>query len=299
MVKNKAWLGVLCLMITVVIWGSAFVAQYMGSESMPPIAFTATRSFIGAAAVLPVALMTVRREKKAGVVRKPRALLFGGMACGAALALASALQQAGVGSAGAGKAGFLTVLYVVLVPVFGLVLRHRIGWPIWVSVAVATVGTYLLSVSESFTIEAGDLLLLGCAAVYAVQILLVDYFVGQANAVMLSVVQLTFAGIFSTVVSLIVEQASFAQVLTCVGPLLYVGVMSSGVAYTLQMVGQRFLPPALATLLMSLESVFAVLSGWILLNESLTPREWLGCGLVFAAVLFAQFSDALTKKRVD
>lgn len=296
---KKQWIGVLCLLVTTLIWGSAFVAQYMGSESLPPIAFTAARSFIGALAVLPVALLSVRAEKKAGVARNNKVLIAGGLACGAALALASALQQAGVGLTGAGKAGFLTVLYVVIVPVLGLFLRQRVAWPVWLSVGVAMVGTYLLSVSEAFTIEAGDALLLGCALVYSVQILLVDHFVGRANAVMLSVLQLAAAGVFSAVFSLILEQATLEQWLACIGPLLYVGVMSSGVAYTLQMVGQRFLPPTLATLLMSLESVFAALSGWLILGESLSGREMIGCGLVFAAVLFAQFGDALIKKRVD
>ena len=169
----------------------------------------------------------------------------------------------------------------------------------WLSVGVALVGTYLLSINEAFTIESGDLLILGCALVYSVQILLVDHFVERANAVMLSVVQLTTAGLLTVVASLLFEQATFAQWVACLGPLLYVGVMSSGVAYTLQMVGQRFLPPAIATLLMSLESVFALLSGWLILGESMSGRELIGCGLVFAAVLFAQFSDALTKKRVD
>ncbi len=296
--KSKSWIGILCLLITTIIWGSAFVAQYMGSESLPPIAFTAARSFIGALAVLPVALFSVRKEKKAGVVRNNKALLLGGVACGAALALASGLQQAGVGQAGAGKAGFLTVLYVVIVPILGLFLKQRVGWPVWVSVAVALFGTYLLSVSEAFTIEAGDALVLGCALVYSVQILLVDHFVGRVNAVMLSVIQLTTAGLFSVIFSLIFEQATFAQWVACLGPLLYVGVLSSGVAYTLQMVGQRFLPPALATLLMSLESVFAALSGWLILGERLMPRELIGCVLVFAAVIFAQFGDKIGKRRV-
>ena len=169
--KSKSWLGVICMLITTVIWGSAFVAQYLGAESLPPIAFTAARSFIGALAVLPVALLSLRREKKAGVVTAPRTLLTGGIACGAALALASSLQQAGVAQSGAGKAGFLTVLYIVIVPILGLFLRQRAGWEIWVGVAVALVGTYFLSVDAAFGIEAGDGLLLLCALVYAVQIL--------------------------------------------------------------------------------------------------------------------------------
>ncbi len=296
---KKQWIGIVCLLITTIIWGSAFVAQYMGSESLPPIAFTAARSLIGAMAVLPVALLSARKEKKAGVTRNNRLLLLGGVACGAALALASGLQQAGVGQSGAGKAGFLTVLYVVIVPILGLFLKQRVGWTVWVSVAVALLGTYLLSVSQAFTIEAGDALVLGCALVYSVQILLVDHFVGKVNAVMLSVVQLTTAGLFSVLFSLIFEQATMAQWVACIGPLLYVGVLSSGVAYTLQMVGQRFLPPALATLLMSLESVFAALSGWLILGERLTARELIGCTLVFAAVIFAQFGDKIRKKRVE
>ena len=295
--KNKSWIGVVCLLITVVIWGSAFVAQYMGAESLPPMAFTAGRSFIGALAVLPVALVAVHKEKKAGVVRRPKMLLLGGAACGVALAVASGLQQAGVAQTGAGKAGFLTVLYVVMVPIFGLLLGKRVPWPIWPCVAAAMAGTYLLSITESFTFEAGDLLVLGCALVYAVQILLVDHFVGHACAVMLSVVQLSVAGVVSAAGSLLFESTAPEQWLAALGPLLFVGVMSSGVAYTLQMVGQRFLPPTLATLLMSLESVFALLSGWVILGERLSVQEWIGCGLVLIAVTVAQFSDTIVKAK--
>lgn len=293
---KKQWIGIICLLVTTLIWGSAFVAQYLGSESLPPIAFTAARSLIGALAVLPVALISTRKERRAGVVRNKKTLFLGGIACGAALALASGLQQAGVALTGAGKAGFLTVLYVVIVPILGLFLKQRVAWPVWISVGVAMIGTYLLSVSEGFTVEAGDILLLLCALAYSVQILLVDRFVDRANAVMLSVIQLASAGVFSVIFSLIFEQATFAQWVACIGPLLYVGVMSSGVAYTLQMVGQRFLQPTLATLLMSLESVFAALSGWLLLNESLSPKELIGCALVFGAVIFAQLCGGKHEK---
>lgn len=293
---KKQWIGIICLLVTTLIWGSAFVAQYLGSESLPPIAFTAARSLIGALAVLPVALISTRKERRAGVVRNKKTLFLGGIACGAALALASGLQQAGVALTGAGKAGFLTVLYVVIVPILGLFFKQRVAWPVWISVGVAMIGTYLLSVSEGFTVEAGDILLLLCALAYSVQILLVDRFVDRANAVMLSVIQLASAGVFSVIFSLIFEQATFAQWVACIGPLLYVGVMSSGVAYTLQMVGQRFLQPTLATLLMSLESVFAALSGWLLLNESLSPKELIGCALVFGAVIFAQLCGGKHEK---
>lgn len=297
--KSKSWIGILCLLITTVIWGSAFVAQYMGAESLPPLAFTAGRSFIGAVAVLPVALLAVHKEKKAGIVRRPKMVLLGGMACGVALALASGLQQAGVAQTGAGKAGFLTVLYVVMVPIFGLVIGKRVAWPIWPCVAVAMAGTYLLSITERFTFERGDLLVLGCAVVYAVQILLVDHFVGQTCAVMLSVVQLGTAGVISAVGSLLFESTAPEQWVAALGPLLFVGVMSSGVAYTLQMVGQRFLQPTLATLLMSLESVFALLAGWVILGERLSGPEWIGCGLVLAAVTVAQFADKLVKEKQE
>ena len=294
--KNRSWIGVVCLLITVVIWGSAFVAQYRGAESLPPMAFTAGRSFIGALAVLPVALLSLHKEKKAGMVRQPKMLLLGGAACGVALAVASGLQQAGVNQTGPGKAGFLTVLYVVMVPVFGLVIGKRVAWPIWPCVAVALGGTYLLSMTESFTFGRGDLLVLGCAVVYAVQILLVDHFVGHTCAVMLSVVQLATAGVISAVGSLLFESTAPEQWVAALGPLLFVGVLSSGVAYTLQMVGQRFLQPTLATLLMSLESVFALLTGWIFVGERLRVQEWIGCALVLAAVTVAQFADRIGKR---
>ncbi len=290
----KRWFGVCAILIATVIWGSAFVAQYIGSESLPPLAFTSARSFIGALAVLPLALFSVGKEKRVGAVRNKIQLWIGGIVCGGALCAASALQQAGIAQAGASKAGFITVLYVVLVPLIGIFVGRKASLPLWLCAVGALFGSYLLSITEGFVLQTGDLLLLGCALMYAVQILLVDRFVARANALMLSCLQLFFAGVFSLIASLVVERATFAMLLDGLLPLLYVGVLSSGIAYTLQMVGQKFLPPALATLLMSLESVFALLSGWLILDERLSLRQLIGCGIVLLSVITAQLTE---KKR--
>ena len=224
-------------------------------------------------------------EKRAG--RKQ--LWLGGFCCGTALAIASNFQQAGIAAGtDAGKAGFLTALYVVLVPVFGLFFKRKVSLPVWVAVALSVVSLYLLCIKGSFRLAAGDLLVLVCAVCFAVHILVIDHFGSGCDGVKLSCVQFLFAGLWSAVCIPFFEQVDITALLSCALPLLYVGVFSCGVGYTLQILAQKDSNPTVVTILLSLESVFAVIAGAIILHQSMTPREYLGCALMFLAVVLAQ-----------
>ncbi len=304
--KSKARRYSLLLVLAAFIWGTAFVAQSMGMDHIGPCTFNATRSFIGSVALLPVIWFFSRRKKAEGIGKPEKkefwlldkALLAGGAACGLMLSGGSLLQQMGLTSTTAGKAGFLTSLYIVLVPVLGVFLGRRAGFKVWIGVAIALVGAYLLSgdiSGEGFSVAAGDLLVILSAVFFSFHILVIDRFSPKVDGVMLSCVQFFVAGAVSLVFALIFEKPTFAQLLPAWGPLLYTGVLSSGVAYTLQIVGQQNVDPTVASLLMSLESVFAALSGWVVLGQPLSLRETMGCILVFGAVVLAQ----LPEKRKD
>lgn len=291
----------LLLVLAAFIWGTAFVAQSMGMDHIGPCTFNAVRSFIGSIALLPV-IWFFSRRKAAGDVESggkkcwlcDKALLLGGGACGLMLSGGSLLQQMGLTSTTAGKAGFLTSLYIVIVPVLGVFLGRRAGAKVWAGVALALAGAYLLSGNisgEGFSIAIGDLLVLISALFFSLHILVIDHFSPRVDGVMLSCVQFFVAGAVSLVFALIFEKPSLASLLPAWGPLLYTGVLSSGVAYTLQIVGQQNVPPTIASLLMSLESVFAALSGWVVLGEPLSLRETVGCVLVFGAVILAQLPE--------
>ena len=282
----KQFRGALLLTITALIWGTAFVAQSLGMDHLGPFAFNGVRNFIAALALLPVLLFMQRKAPKKTQTDEERkqsrkTLWVGGVLCGSALAVASNLQQFGISFTTVGKAGFLTALYIVIVPILGLFLKKRVPVTVWVSVVIAAAGTYLLSVQEGFTIAPGDLLVILCALGFSVHILIIDHFSPMVNGVALSCVQFLVCGILKSA-----------------GPLLFTGLMSSGVGYTLQILGQKDTPPAVASLIMSLESVFAALSGWLVLGQSMNGRELLGCVLVFAAVILAQIPlEALKKEK--
>ncbi|MGN0478758.1 MAG: DMT family transporter [Hominenteromicrobium sp.] len=296
----KQFKGALLLTLTALIWGTAFVAQSLGMDHLGPFTFNGVRNFIAALALLPIIFFLRRRQNPAaqsgaaGHYRKT--LWIGGVLCGAALALASSLQQIGIQFTTAGKAGFLTALYIVVVPLLGLFFRKRVALPIWISVAIAAAGTYLLSVKENFTIGTGDLFVILCAVAFSVHILLVDRFSPLVSGVELSCIQFLTCGVLCTAAAFIAEQPSWNDIVLSLGPILYTGLMSSGVGYTLQIIGQKDTPPAVASLIMSLESVFAAISGWLILGESMTPKEALGCALVFAAVILAQLPIPERKK---
>lgn len=299
--KSKARRYSLLLVLAAFIWGTAFVAQSMGMDHIGPCTFNAARSFIGSIALLPVISFFSRKGRSAEEKTESKkiwlldkTLLMGGAACGLMLSGGSLLQQMGLTTTSAGKAGFLTSLYIVIVPVLGVFLGRRAGVKVWVGVAVALAGAYLLSGNvsgEGFSMAGGDLLVIVSALFFSLHILVIDHFSPQVDGVKLSCVQFFVAGVVSLVFAVIFEKPALADLLPAWGSLLYVGVLSSGVAYTLQIVGQQNVDPTVASLLMSLESVFAALSGWIVLGQPLSLRELAGCALVFCAVVLAQLPD--------
>lgn len=283
------------LFLTAFIWGTAFVAQSVGMDHIGPFTFNAVRSLVGGLALIPVILVFNRRKSPArrqteGANRK--VLLLGGVCCGLALGVASCLQQVGMQYTTVGKAGFLTALYIVIVPILSLFFRRKAGAKLWVSVAIAIVGLYLLCMSGSLRLQLGDFLVLLCALAFSVHIMVIDHFTTQVDGVQMSCIQFFVAAAFSAVCMLFTEGVPDpgAVAISWV-PILYAGVLSSGVGYTLQIVGQKGVNPTAASLVLSLESVISVLAGWVILGQSMSPREILGCVLMFCAILLAQLPD--------
>lgn len=281
------------LMLTALIWGTAFVAQSVGMDYLGPCAFTAVRNFIGCVALLPVIGLASRmrsgaQPEEAAPAPGKKALFGWGAACGLLLGGATLLQQAGMQTASAGKAGFLTALYIVIVPVLGIFLGRRPGLKVWMGVVLALVGAYLLSVKGGAGIASGDLLVIASAVVFSLHILVIDSVPAGVDGVRLSCVQFLVAGAFALVLALFLESFTWRDILSAWVPLLYTGVVSSGVGYTLQILGQRTVNPTVACLILSLESVFAALAGWAILGQALSLRELFGCALVFVAVILAQ-----------
>lgn len=290
--KHRKLVSSLMLIVAALIWGTAFVAQRKGMEYAGPLAFNGVRTLIGSLVLLPVAL--IFRPAKAANLRKT---LLAGLLCGLCLFMATNLQQIGLTSTEAGKAGFITTFYIILVPVLGLFLRKKTGAVTWLAVAVALVGLFFLCVKPGeVRIAPGDLLVLGCAFFFAVQILVIDFFVQEVDGVLLSCVQFAVDGVLSLAAAFLFEKPDFPALFRGWIPLLYTGILSCGVAYTLQILGQKNLHPTVASLLMSLESAFAVLGGWLILHERLTRRELLGCALMLAAVLLVQLAPAKKEK---
>ncbi len=278
----------LCPLLAALIWGSAFVAQDIAAKDLEPFTVNAVRSWIGAFALLFLSVilrkkLTIPNEKRA-VYKKH--LLWGGLGCGLLLTAAANLQQAGIGATDPGKAGFITSLYVVLVPILGNFFRRRAPYTVWIGIVLSLVGLYLLCITNSFTIAASDMLILLCALFFALQILLVDR-LPEINGMHLCCAQLFVVAIISTVLMFVFEASSLVLILKHWMPLVYIGVFSSTIAYTLQIVSQKGSNPTVVSLLLCLESVFAVLTGWIIQGDTLTPREILGCCLMFAAVTLA------------
>ena len=280
------------LALTALIWGSAFVAQSVGMDYLGPFTFNSIRSVMGGIVLLPVIFILKRLDRKSGKTKTPagsrKTLIIGGICCGAALAVASSLQQIGIMYTTAGKAGFITALYILIVPLLGLFLGKRAGVKVWIGVGLAVAGMYFLCITDGFSISKGDFLVLLCAIVFSVHILVIDYFAPKVDGVCLSCIQFFVCGILCAVPMLVQEQPQIGEILAAWMPLAYAGVLSCGVAYTLQVIAQKNTDPTVASLILSLESVFSVLAGWVILGEHLSGRELFGCALVFAAVLLAQ-----------
>ena len=296
----------LLLLITAAIWGMAFVSQQAGMDYMGPLTFNGSRNIIGSIVLIPVILMIRGRVPKAE--RRPlpvKTTIIGGLACGAALTAASTLQQYGLTMTTVGKGGFITTLYIILTPIFGIFIGKKAPKAVWFCALLAVGGMYLLCVSnESFSVSAGDLLVLASSAVFAVHILVIDHFSPLTDGVILSCIQFAVCGVISTIGAFIFEQPSWEQLISGAVPVLYAGVLSCGVGYTLQIVGQKGVDPTAAALILSLESVVATISGFIAYkigflktDQSMTIRQIAGCAVVFAAVILVQLPwDRISEK---
>lgn len=291
MIKNLK--GSIILLITALIWGTSFVAQSEGMKHIQPFTYNAIRTLIGGIVLVPVILIFKTIAKRSSDYQKVdvKITLIGGVFCGIALFVASSFQQVGIVYTTAGKSGFITALYVIIVPLIELLLGRKQGRKIWLCVIMAIAGFYLLCINGDFSINFGDALTLACAVFFAVHIIVIDRFLERgADGMVMACVQFFAAGLIMTVCMLLFETPRLDKIYIAGFSILYAGVMSSSVAYTMQIIGQRYTAPTIATLIMSLESVFAVLSGWLILGEQLSLKELSGCCLVFAAVIISQVS---------
>ena len=292
----------LCLLLAATIWGIAFVAQSVGMEYVGPFTFNGVRSLIGAAVLVPVIFLLNRSKDTASAAADPststttsspyktRDLWIGGIACGIALFAASNFQQFGIKYTTVGKAGFITACYIVIVPIIGLFLKKKCSPFIWIAVLLSLCGLYLLCLTpgEGLAVGKGELLLIICAVLFSGHILVIDHFSPLVDGIKMSCIQFLVCGILSGVPALLFEQPNLSGILAAWLPILYAGVMSSGVAYTLQIVGQKNMNPTVASLILSLESCISVLAGWIILGQHLSSREIFGCVLMFGAIILAQ-----------
>lgn len=304
--KQNNLKGSLILCTASLIWGLAFVAQSDAADLVPSFTFNALRSFIGAAALFLFYKFTNRKTKEgffpADKAHKKQYFLAAAV-CGLMLTVSVNLQQFGLaaypnGAAAEARGGFITALYVVLVPVFSFFMGKKTSPVIWLSVLVALFGFYLLCLSGGAGgIYLGDLLIFICAISFSLHILSIDRFVGLTGGIKLSVMQFTVVGVLSSVLALIFERPELSNIIAAAPQILYLGIMSSGVAYTLQIVGQKYAEPSVASLSMSLESVFAALGGWIISGNALSVKEFCGCALVFAAIITAQLPEMLSSRK--
>ena len=282
----------LILLLTATIWGVAFVAQSVGMEYIGPFTFNAIRCVLGGLVLIPV-ILVLKKKKETGAENQEKedkkTLWTGGIACGVILCIASNLQQFGIMEASVGKSGFFTALYIVMIPVIGIFIGKRPGIKLWFCVALAVVGMYLLCMKDgSFTIERADIMLLLCALAFSFHILVVDYFSPKVDGVKMSCIQSFVCGVLSAVGMLFTETPDISNIQAAWLPLLYAGLLSCGVGYTLQIVGQKGINPVIASLIMSLESVISALAGWVILGQVLSPKEILGCVLMFVAIIITQ-----------
>ena len=295
------------LFIAATIWGFAFVAQQVGMDYIGPLTFNGVRFLIGGIVLLPlIRFRSYYRGKIDSVYacrskeeKRNRALMTGkaGLLCGCALFCGSLFQQLGIQRTTVGKAGFITALYIIIVPILGIFLRKKVRKIVWVSAVLASAGFYLLCINESFSVNQGDLLVFICAILFSFHILLIDHFAPKTDGVQLSCIQFFVSGVICMAGAFIFEQPNLENIWKAAIPLLYTGVLSCGVGYTLQIVGQKGMNPTIASLIMSLESVVAVLAGWLILRQTLSVKELLGCAVVFLAVILVQLPIGVPKEQ--
>ena len=292
--------GPLLLLLTALTWGTSLVAQQAGSTLLPPFTFNASRSLLAALALLPVIRLSDRKRRLSGepdlrpvTPAQKRDLLVSGVLCGLCLFGALALQQVGIAYTTVSKAGFIASMYIVLVPLLGALLGGRVRLIEWAAVVLAGIGMYLLCINGGGSMGFGDMLMLLSALCYAVQILLVGRFVSRVDGVRLSCAQFFTCGLLSAFFSLLLERFSLPALAAAAGAILYAGAVCSGGGFTLQILGQRDVSPTVAALIMSTESIFSLLCGWLLLGQPLTPKEWLGSLILFLAILLPQVADVV------
>lgn len=305
------------LFLTAMIWGAAFVAQSVSMDYIGPFTFICLRSVIGGLFLIPV-IIVIDSIRKKGAKEHPgemaaldsgtldlqeeqrlswknKRLLESGIVCGVFLFFANCFQQTGIQYTTVGKAGFITTFYIIIVPLIGLFFKKYCGILTWIGVVIALAGLYFLCITEKFTIQRGDALILCSAFLYAGQILAIDHYNPLVDGVKMSCIQFLTGGVLGAVFMFLFESPNIAMILSAAGPILYTGIMSTGVGYTLQIVGQKGLNPTVAALIMSLESVFSALSGYLFLHQILTTRELIGCALMFVAIVLAQLPDIRRK----
>ena len=294
MINSKAQGGIM-LLIATLIWGTSLVAQSIGMKNLSPFAFNAARFYVGSVVLIPVLLFSnsfkinpsYQNNKGKQFCLNPF-LLKSSFICGFILFITATFQQIGIIYTTVGKAGFITSLYIVIVPVLSLFMGKHISMRIWICILSAMIGMYLLCMNGKFNIAYGDLLILLCALTTAIHILLIDHFSMKVNGIKFSCLQFFFCATLSLLTSIVFEETSFNSLIAAMPPILYSGILSCGVAYTLQTLGQKHVTPTIAALILSLESVFSVLSGWLILNQTLSSKELIGCSIMFCAIVFSQ-----------
>ena len=302
-VTSKKMQGTILLFLTAFIWGAAFVAQKIGTVHVGTFTFITVRFLISGIVLLPYVIYSIKKQSIGSAQTmqplssardRNKVLLIGGILCGVFLALATIFQQMGINFTTAGKAGFITALYIILVPILGIFNRKKVTPVIWICVLVAVAGLYLLCVQEGFSVNKGDALVLLCAVFFSFHIMIIDKYSPLTNGIQMSCIQFFTAALISGILMLLFEKPDLTSILNCWAPLLYLGVVSGAIGYTLQILGQKHAEPATASLILSTESVFAAIAGTFFLNESFNVRELIGCVLVFGAIIWSQIST--TKK---
>lgn len=293
--SEKKILGFFLLFLTALIWGVAFVAQSVGMDHIGPYTFNTGRLLLGALVTMPWAIMELKKQKNAEeerevYIRKRNSSVIGAAFCAVVFFLAVNLQQFALIGSSVANVSFITTLYILIIPIIGMFLGKKHGLSIWIAIAIAVVGMYLLCIKEGLVLEMGDILAFICAVMFALQILIVDHYVPKSYVIVLSCTQNLFAGLISFVFMLIFEGVNLEGIKTAWLPLAYTGILSTGLAYTTQMLGQKYLKPTVASLIMSLESVIAAIAAWLIIGQALSLREMLGCALVFVGVIIAQIN---------
>ena len=293
--SEKKILGFFLLFLTALIWGVAFVAQSVGMDHIGPYTFNTGRLLLGALVTMPWAIMELKKQKNAEeerevYIKKRNSSVIGAAFCAVVFFLAVNLQQFALIGSSVANVSFITTLYILIIPIIGMFLGKKHGLSIWIAIAIAVVGMYLLCIKEGLVLEMGDILAFICAVMFALQILIVDHYVPKSYVIVLSCAQNLFAGLISLVFMLIFEGVNLEGIKTVWLPLAYTGILSTGLAYTTQMLGQKYLKPTVASLIMSLESVIAAIAAWLIIGQALSLREMLGCALVFVGVIIAQIN---------